>query len=138
MSMMMTDTERLIQEINAMGLEELRTLWKRRYGSPTKLRSAPLMRMLLSWRGQTEQYGGIDADTRKALSRTGRAQAEARDLGVGAILTRNWKGRNIEVVVEEGGFWWEGTRYPSLSAAATAIAGTRWNGPRFFGLRDAA
>ena len=25
--------------------------------------------------------------------------------------------------------------YPSLSAAASAIAGTRWNGPRFFGLR---
>ena len=28
--------------------------------------------------------------------------------------------------------------FPSLSAAATAIAGSRWNGPRFFGLRDAA
>ena len=26
--------------------------------------------------------------------------------------------------------------FKSLSAAATAIAGTRWNGPRFFGLRS--
>jgi Protein of unknown function (DUF2924) len=39
------------------------------------------------------------------------------------------------VVVEEQGFRWEERFYPSLSAAATAIAGTRWNGPRFFGLR---
>jgi hypothetical protein len=26
--------------------------------------------------------------------------------------------------------------YPSLSKVALAITGTRWNGPRFFGLRD--
>jgi hypothetical protein len=26
--------------------------------------------------------------------------------------------------------------YPSLSQVAFAITGTRWNGPRFFGLRD--
>jgi Protein of unknown function (DUF2924) len=29
-----------------------------------------------------------------------------------------------------------GTTYPSLSKVALAITGTRWNGPRFFGLRD--
>lgn len=33
------------------------------------------------------------------------------------------------------GFLCDGLVYASLSAAATAIAGTRWNGPRFFGLR---
>jgi hypothetical protein len=53
-------------------------------------------------------------------------------------LSRNWKGREVEVVVEEQGFRWDDQLYPSLSAAATAIAGTRWNGPRFFGLRDAS
>jgi len=26
--------------------------------------------------------------------------------------------------------------YPSLSKVALAITGTRWNGPKFFGLRD--
>ena len=30
----------------------------------------------------------------------------------------------------------EGKTYPSLSKVAQAITGTRWNGPRFFGLRD--
>ena len=59
-------------------------------------------------------------------------------LGIGATLRREWRGRTVEVVVEADGFRWEGRTYPSLSAAATAIAGTRWNGPRFFGLRQAA
>ena len=34
------------------------------------------------------------------------------------------------------GFAWNGKTYPSLSKAAFAITGTRWNGPKFFGLRD--
>ena len=42
----------------------------------------------------------------------------------------------IEVVVEADGFRWEERTYPSLSAIARAATGTRWNGPRFFGLRE--
>lgn len=80
--------------------------------------------------------GGLDADTRKALSRSGPVQPEGRQLGIGVRLTRIWKGREVTVVVEEKGFRWEDQLFPSLSAAATMIAGTRWNGPRFFGLRD--
>jgi hypothetical protein len=34
------------------------------------------------------------------------------------------------------GFAWNGKTYPSLSQVAFAITGTRWNGPRFFGLRE--
>jgi Protein of unknown function (DUF2924) len=34
------------------------------------------------------------------------------------------------------GFAWNGKTYRSLSAVAFAITGTRWSGPRFFGLRD--
>ena len=37
--------------------------------------------------------------------------------------------------VLEDGFEYQGRRYKSLSAAARAITGTRWNGPLFFGLR---
>jgi len=57
---------------------------------------------------------------------------------VGAVtrLVREWKGITHEVTVVEGGFEYQGRRYRSLSAAARAIAGTRWNGPLFFGLRN--
>ena len=39
-------------------------------------------------------------------------------------------------IVVDDGFLWNGARYDSLSAIAFAITGTRWSGPRFFGLRD--
>ncbi|GGD43224.1 hypothetical protein GCM10010989_16650 [Croceicoccus pelagius] len=119
-----------------MDLDALRAEWRQRYGAPPALRSEPSLRMLLAWRVQAETFGGLDKETRQALSRSGPVQAEGRHLGIGATLTRNWKGRKVTVVVEEDGFSWEGQLFPSLSAAATAIAGSRWNGPRFFGLRQ--
>jgi hypothetical protein len=39
-------------------------------------------------------------------------------------------------MVVANGFAWNGMTYSNLSQVATAITGTRWNGPRFFGLRD--
>jgi hypothetical protein len=125
-------------ELSSMDLEALRQAWRDRYGDPPSLRSTPILRMMLAWRIQADAMGGLDADTRKALARTGAVEIEGRHLGVGARLSRTWKGRSVEVLVEEDGFRWEGRLYPSLSAAATAIAGSKWNGPRFFGLRDAS
>lgn len=120
----------------ALDLFQLRRQWRRRYGPPPALRSEPILRMLLAWRVQADALGGLDADARRALARSGPPEPEGRHLRIGATLTRNWKGRKVTLVVEEAGFRWEGQLFPSLSAAATAIAGSRWNGPRFFGLRD--
>jgi hypothetical protein len=39
-------------------------------------------------------------------------------------------------MVMADGFVWNGQTYDSLSKVAFAITGTKWNGPRFFGLRD--
>lgn len=132
------DIARQVAGIGAMDIDELRLFWRRRYGAPPPLRSTQIMRMLLAWRIQAEAHGGIDRETRRALSRTGAIAPEGQHLGIGARLTRNWQGREVTVVVEEDGFRWEDRLFPSLSAAATAIAGSRWNGPRFFGLRDSA
>jgi hypothetical protein len=57
-------------------------------------------------------------------------------LKAGTILSREWNGITHRAIVVGDGFLWDGTRYDSLSAIAFAITGTRWNGPRFFGLRD--
>jgi hypothetical protein len=54
----------------------------------------------------------------------------------GTMLTREWNGHNQQVMVVDGGFSWDGHIYNSLSEIAKAITGTKWNGPRFFGLRD--
>lgn len=130
------DVEMLVADIATMDLDNLRENWRRRYGAPPPLRSTPIMRQLLAWRLQAEAFGGLPSETRKTLARTGAVQAEGRELGVGAILTRNWRGREVTVTVEEDGFRWNDELFLSLSAAATAIAGSRWNGPRFFGLRN--
>lgn len=131
-----SSVEQLVAEIGELDLDGLRTLWGQRYGAPPPLRSLPIMRLLLAWRVQANAFGGLDPATRRTIERTGRVRAEGLELGVGARLTRIWDGREIEVVVEEQGFRWGERTFPSLSAAATAIAGSRWNGPRFFGLRQ--
>lgn len=131
------NTAAILKEIERADLDALRSLWARHYGAPSPLRSVPIMRMLLAWRLQAAVSGGLDRETRRALGRKGRVKAEGLDLGIGARLTRRWKGHEVGVVVEAGGFRWNDALYPSLSAAATAIAGSKWNGPRFFGLRDA-
>jgi hypothetical protein len=128
----------LVAAIEVMDLEQLRSLWGRRYGVPPGLRSVPIMRMILAWRAQADVSGGLDRDSLRKLDRTGAPDPEGRHLGIGARMTRVWEGRKVEVIVEEGGFRWDDNVYPSLSAAATAIAGSRWNGPRFFGLRNPA
>ncbi len=133
---MSSDIEAQVAAIDDMSLDELRHRWKQRYGDPPPLRSVPIMRMMLAWRLQAETFGGLDSESLRILARSGPPQAEGKQLGIGARLTRKWKGRPVEVIVEEGGFRWNDQLFPSLSAAATAIAGSRWNGPRFFGLRE--
>ena len=127
-----------VQRLETLDLEALRAVWRERFGTRPRLRSPELLRQLLAWRLQAEAWGGLDAETRRRLRLRGRVQVEGLELGVGARLRRDWRGATVEVVVEADGFLWDGRRFASLSATATAIAGTRWNGPKFFGLRRQA
>ena len=130
------EVDAAVEALETMPLDNLRRFWRGRYGAPPPLRSEPIMRQLLAWRIQSISSSGLDADTKRLLARNSPVEAEGKHLGIGAMLTRIWKGREVKVIVEEDGFRWNDQLYPSLSAAATAIAGSRWNGPRFFGLRD--
>jgi hypothetical protein len=128
-------TEAEIEALAGLDLAALRLVWKDRIGPAPKLRSPELLRHLLAWRLQVAAFGDLDRETRRRLAACGPVEAEGRQFGIGAILRRDWQGRRIEVVVETEGFRWEGQVFPSLSAVARAATGTRWNGPRFFGLR---
>lgn len=120
--------------IATLNLDDLRARWRTHFGPPPRLRSAELLRLMLAWRLQARAYGGLDAETRQVLTRRGPVVPAGRALGIGARLTRDWQGERIEVTVTADGFSWQGTSYKSLSALASTITGTRWNGPRFFGL----
>lgn len=130
--------DELVAGIEQLDLKGLRRFWGQRYGAPPPLRSVPILRMLLAWRVQSDALGGLDSESRRTLGRKGKVRAEGLDLGIGARLTRQWQGRTHEVMVEVGSFRWQGQSYRSLSGVATAIAGSKWNGPRFFGLREAS
>lgn len=124
-----------VRSLQALTLHELRREWEVRYGAPPPIRSADMLRLALAWRLQAQVHGGLSRTARDALSRTGRVVAEGQELGAGATLRRIWNGQEHVVHVVEGGFTWSGRTFRSLSAVATEIAGARWNGPRFFGLR---
>ncbi len=49
---------------------------------------------------------------------------------------REYGGVLHRVMVLDDGVSWNGKTYDSLSQVAFSITGTKWNGPRFFGLRD--
>lgn len=132
------DVDAEVEALTGLDLDGLRAVWRSRFGPPPRLRSVELLRLLLAWRLQATVHGGLDADLRRQLRNRGPIRAEGMNLGVGTRLRREWQGRTVEVVVAEDGFQWNGNTYRSLSAAATAIAGSRWNGPRFFGMRQPA
>lgn len=73
------------------------------------------------------QDAGNQADQQVAI-------LSRKQLNPGARLVREWNGRTHVIEVIEKGFLHDGKTYKSLSAIARRITGTRWSGPRFFGL----
>jgi len=124
-----------VRALDALDLDGLRSVWRTRFGPAPKLRSVELLRLMLAWRIQARATGSLDVATRRALERRGATERSGRSLGLGAVLRRDWQGQTIEVVVEKDGFRHAGRLYPSLSAVAEAVTGTRWSGPRFFSLK---
>ena len=126
-----------VERLAALDLFALRAAWPSRFGPPPRLRSPDYLRQTLAWRLQAEAYGGLDANTRKLLAR-GAVRPGGVQAQPGVRLVREWKGERHEAEVIEDGILYRGERYASLSEVARTITGSRWNGPRFFGLRGGA
>ena len=132
--------------LKAMSVNELKAEWQALYDAPAPNNSRNFLEGRLAYRIQELTYGGPDKQTRRLLdlladevegTLTRKAQiADPRNPVVGTKLIREWDGIAHTVTVLREGFDWDGRRYKSLSAVARAITGTRWNGYRFFGLRE--
>ena len=132
--------------LKAMSVNELKTEWQAMFDAPAPNNSRTFLEIRLAYRIQELTYGGPDKQTRRLLdlladevegTLTRKAQiADPRNPVVGTKLIREWDGVAHTVTVLKDGFDWGGQRYKSLSAVARAITGTRWNGYRFFGLRE--
>jgi hypothetical protein len=136
-----------IARLHGLDIGGLRARWHTvfRRRAPPHLPRHLLFRILV-YRLQADRLGELNNDSRRLLDRIGSGSAERIDrlvadfnlprteLRPGTLLTREWDGHLQRVMVLADGFSWNGKTYPSLSKVAFAMTGTRWSGPRFFGL----
>src|SRR3977135_2039408 len=113
---------------------------------PPKAFGPDLLRRSIAHRIQEKAYGGLPASPRRLLDQlvkaamakpNGRLELPRR-IKPGSELVRTWNRRTYRVMVLESGFAYDGKTFASLSEIASEITGTRWNGPRFFGLRSSS
>jgi hypothetical protein len=139
-----------IAHLRGLDLKGLRSRWQSVFQRP-----APdhlprhLLFAIIAYRIQAERLGDLDHETKQVLDRTGAMSSggtmsahlvsfdqKRTELTPGTVLVREWDRHSQRVMVMPDGFAWNGQIYDSLSKVAFAITGTKWNGPRFFGLRD--
>ena len=139
-----------IAHLRGLDLSGLRARWQSVFQ-----RQAPahltwhLLFAVIAYRIQADRLGDFDHATLQVLDRTiakeegpemsarlASFDQKRTELSPGAVLVREWDRQSQRVMVMADGFAWNGQTYDSLSKVAFAITGTRWNGPRFFGLRD--
>ena len=129
-----------IERVRSLSGHALRRRWQAVFGrsAPEHL-TADLLRRMIANRIQEEAFGTCDRATLKTLDGLAdRISQPERNLKIGTVLVRDYRGRRHTVTVERDGYVWEGQPYSSLSAIARAITGTAWSGPRFFALKSAA
>jgi hypothetical protein len=140
-------TESELAAIADLPVNALREVWGTRLGADApSIQSGDILRQLLAWQFQSNVLGGLDRATERALTKIGEALQRdgsyepkiRRELSPGAVLTREWKGFVHKVTVTPDGFQHQGKQFRSLSDIARTITGTRWSGPRFFGLEQKA
>lgn len=121
---------------------ELRAEWRRVYRTPAPALSPDLLARGIAYRLQERVYGGLSPAVERQLLRLatndpGRAPTPSSNTSLrpGTRLVRSWNGETHQVLVREEGYQLGERVYASLSAVAFEITGTRWSGPRFFGLK---
>jgi hypothetical protein len=134
-----------LDRLPAMPIADLRKRYREVFRSePPKAFGPDLLRRSIAHRIQEKAYGALPAATRRLLDQlvkaamakpNGRLELPRR-IKPGSELVRTWKGKSYRVMVMANGFAYDGKTFASLSEIASEITGTRWNGPRFFGLRS--
>ena len=126
----------LVQDLTALDREDLKEKWREIVGvDPPPLLGRPTMIRILTcelqWKASPENRSAIRRDLQKAVRRIEHTMPQAMP---GARLIREWNGRRHVVDVSTDGYVWRGETWKSLTAIAKEITGTKWSGPRFFGV----
>jgi hypothetical protein len=134
-----------IDQLERLSRAELRTLWAQEFAErPPASLGRDILALAIAYARQERRYGALAKPIARELDRLlarvlrdgGTPQPVTMPLPrAGTILVREWRGVTHHVTVMKDGFLWNGIVHQSLSAIARAITGTKWNGPRFFGMR---
>ncbi len=132
-----------IIELQNKSIKELDELWHKLFDHPPAVCSKAHMIGKLAYKIQELAYGGVDEQTEAKI------RAAERDVNrpkktlvkkyipmIGTKIMKNYKGKTHEILVVNDGFAYEGAVYGSLSAIAQKITGTKWNGLKFFNIKE--
>jgi hypothetical protein len=146
-----------VEGLRAAPLGRIREKYRELFGEEPRSKHRQSLVRHIAWRLQANAEGGLserarqrafqianDADVRVLPPRRvvespfelvlGRSRFDRRIPHVGTVLNREYRGSAISVQILANGFNYQGRRYRSLSAIASEVTGTRWNGLAFFGL----
>jgi hypothetical protein len=156
-----TELARGLADLKNCDFEALCKEWQRLFRKkvPINLPQYILLRMI-AYRRQANAFGDLDSNFIKYLNQVAARRATRlvskdkrprkspppipavpaeHSIKDGSILVREHDGHLHKVIaVAPRGFRWNDKTFRSLSEVAYAITGTKWNGPRFFGLRSEA
>jgi hypothetical protein len=141
------EVEAELDRLPNVPIVDLRNRYRELFRAEPPMAFGPdLLRRSIAHRIQERAYGGLSREHQRLLDqlvKAARAKPNGRlelprRIKPGSELVRTWNRRTYRVVVMEKGFAWEGRSFSSLSEIAFEITGTKWNGPRFFGLRSSS
>jgi len=153
----MTDTDPVIVAKLAgyerMPVAELVIEYRRLFNEEPRCKHRVWLKRNCAWRIQELAYGGLSPTARTRLVQLmdeivvpgcgpGAATTPVRprdpaEPPIGTVRTRDWHGRQIRVTARANGYEYEGRVFKSLSAVATHVTGTKWNGRAWFGIAPA-
>lgn len=159
----MLNVEKELATLQRMTPAQLREKYAEVFGEPSRSSHKQWLVKRVIWRMQANEEGDLserarrrafeianDADLRLqaprapkqttiAVGKTVQGTVSAHDKRLpmlGTIITREYKGRTLQVTVLADGFSFEGEKYKSLSALAKSITGSHCSGFLFFGLEQ--
>ena len=143
-----------IAQLHHLCFAELKETYERLFGDRSRSRNRQYLFRRIAWRLQALAEGDLSERARHRALRLARdadlrtrpprefhgftIKGSKRDWRLppaGGTLKRSHQGTLHKVKVGAEGFTYQGKQFPSLSAVAFAITGTRWNGYTFFGLK---
>lgn len=131
-----------LSSLKMMDTADLIEMWNNLFQTPPANKQKPFLIRKISWRIQELAYGGLSEDTKaklRSLQKTMDRSTTSNNKNmpsVGTQFIRHHGGEEHRVMALKDGFEYRGCKYKSLTAIATKITGTKWSGPKFFGLKE--